>query len=228
MPQARTMAEYRWCHGVGRMTRPKPANPRWSRARGARGGARGDRRCNRVGDRRHGRLVVEGEPGCGRSALLGWANELAAARGTLTLFGRGLELEHDFSFGLVLPLFGPFIAGAGEDRAALCRVTPRRVQYWSAGEPDRVDADAAHALTYALGRLWRTSGPTPMQMRCSSRSMTCRGRSALADVPCSSGRASRGCRSPSSYRRGRATPSTRPWSNASATTPVRSCYTQPR
>ncbi len=125
-----------------------------------------------------GRLVViEGEPGCGRSALLGWANELAAARGTLTLFGRGLELEHDFSFGLVLQLFGPFIGGAGEDRAALLQGDAAgRVQYWSAGEPDRVWTQARHTRSPTRwGDCWRTSGPTPMQMRCSSRSMTCSG-----------------------------------------------------
>ena len=102
-----------------------------------------------------GRLVViEGPPGCGRSALLGWASELAAERGLLTLAARGVELEHDFGFGVVLQLLRPLMALAEADRDALLQGDAAAASSLFDGSLEHHDdATASHMFTYALGRL---------------------------------------------------------------------------
>ena len=70
-----------------------------------------------LADARRGRgrlLVVEGEPGMGKTALLAAARANAAANGMRVLRARGTELEHDFSFGVVRQLFERPLADAGE------------------------------------------------------------------------------------------------------------------
>jgi DNA-binding CsgD family transcriptional regulator len=53
-----------------------------------------------------GRLVIiEGPAGIGKTALLALAREAAAEAGLRVLSGRGLELEHEFAFGVARQLF---------------------------------------------------------------------------------------------------------------------------
>ena len=60
-----------------------------------------------------GRLVViEGQPGVGKTSLLSAGRERAAASGFSVLNARGSELESTFSFGVVRQLFEPAITRA--------------------------------------------------------------------------------------------------------------------
>ncbi len=63
-------------------------------------------------------LVVEGEPGVGKTALLDAAATTAREGGMRTLLARGRELEREFGFGVVRQLFEP-IARDGESAGVL-------------------------------------------------------------------------------------------------------------
>jgi DNA-binding CsgD family transcriptional regulator len=65
-------------------------------------------------------LVVEGEPGMGKTALLAAARTSAAASQMRVLRARGTELEHDFAFGVVRQLFErPLADATARERAEL-------------------------------------------------------------------------------------------------------------
>jgi DNA-binding CsgD family transcriptional regulator len=65
-------------------------------------------------------LVVEGDPGMGKTALLAAARSNAAASGMRVLRARGTELEHAFAFGVVRQLFERPLADAiDRERAEL-------------------------------------------------------------------------------------------------------------
>ncbi|HTW11506.1 MAG TPA: AAA family ATPase [Solirubrobacteraceae bacterium] len=59
-----------------------------------------------------GLLVIEGPAGIGKSALLAAARAEAATRGLGVLSARGLELEHEFAFGVARQLFETLLARA--------------------------------------------------------------------------------------------------------------------
>ncbi|HEY2372651.1 MAG TPA: AAA family ATPase [Gaiellaceae bacterium] len=70
-----------------------------------------------LADARAGRgrlVVIEGDPGMGKTALLAAARANAAASGMRILRARGTELEHDFAFGIVRQLFERPLAEATE------------------------------------------------------------------------------------------------------------------
>jgi len=52
-------------------------------------------------------LVIRGEPGVGKSALLQYASERAAASGMTTLYARGIESESELSFANLADLIRP-------------------------------------------------------------------------------------------------------------------------
>jgi DNA-binding CsgD family transcriptional regulator len=52
-------------------------------------------------------VIVEGEPGIGKSRLLDWTRERAQAAGMRVLNAWGLELEREFPFGVALRLLEP-------------------------------------------------------------------------------------------------------------------------
>ena len=62
-------------------------------------------------DRRSGALVLRGEPGIGKSALLAWAAEVAAGTGSGTdprvLRVTGIESESDLAFAGLVQLLWP-------------------------------------------------------------------------------------------------------------------------
>jgi DNA-binding CsgD family transcriptional regulator len=77
-----------------------------------------------------GVVVLEGEPGIGKSALLLVAGERARELGMQTVAARGGELESGLPWGVVRSLFGPLLAAAGrterrrllDGSAALARI----------------------------------------------------------------------------------------------------------
>jgi DNA-binding CsgD family transcriptional regulator len=65
-------------------------------------------------------LVIEAEPGMGKTALLAAARTQAAAGGLRVLRARGTELEHDFAFGVVRQLFErPLAEATARERSDL-------------------------------------------------------------------------------------------------------------
>ena len=54
-------------------------------------------------------LLIQGERGIGKTALLGAARELAAERGFRVLEARGSAIETEFPWGAVLQAFSPLV-----------------------------------------------------------------------------------------------------------------------
>lgn len=65
-----------------------------------------------------GMVLVTGQPGVGKSALLGAVRAHAAATGWLALAGRGLEAERGLGYAPVVEAFGPDLRRLGPKRAA--------------------------------------------------------------------------------------------------------------
>jgi DNA-binding CsgD family transcriptional regulator len=59
-------------------------------------------------------LVLEGQAGIGKTALLAAARQLAGTRGMAVVTAAGAVLERDFGFGLIRQLFEPVVAGSPE------------------------------------------------------------------------------------------------------------------
>ncbi len=59
-------------------------------------------------------ILIEGQPGVGKTRLLGASQELAAGAGLGVLAARGSELEREFGFGVCLQLFERAVASAGD------------------------------------------------------------------------------------------------------------------
>ena len=81
-----------------------------------------DRELERIGEclqrarqGRGGALVVEGQAGIGKTALLAVARRTAEGEGFGVLRARGAELEREFAFGVVRQLFESVVAGASEE-----------------------------------------------------------------------------------------------------------------
>jgi predicted ATPase len=72
-----------------------------------------------IGAVQRGRLLaIEGPPGIGKTALLAEAKALGQLAGMQVLAGRGSELEHSFSYGVVRQLFEPLLASMPEAEQA--------------------------------------------------------------------------------------------------------------
>src|SRR6202050_3980507 len=81
-----------------------------------------DRELERIGEclqrarqGRGGALVVEGQAGIGKTALLAVARRTAEGEGFGVLRARGAELEREFAFGVVRQLFESVVPGASEE-----------------------------------------------------------------------------------------------------------------
>ena len=93
-----------------------------------------------------GLVLVEGEAGIGKTALVRSACNEARQLGMQVLTARGTELERDFPFGLVRQLFEPALAAAApEQRADLlagaARLAARVVGLEQAGESGSAEGD---------------------------------------------------------------------------------------
>ncbi len=105
-----------------------------------------------------GRLVlVEGDPGIGKSALLRAAHEIAAGAGSTVLTARGAELERDFAHGVARQLYEPLLHGASEARVAAMLRGAAALAAPILGLPaaDRPAGDPAFAANHGL--YWLTS-----------------------------------------------------------------------
>jgi len=106
-----------------------------------------DRLCERAASGAGGAVVILGEPGIGKSALLGEAAERAARDGLATLNAQAAEIEQGYAFGLVRQLLEPVMLdrGAGATKllaGAAAGAAP--VFSPSAGDPEpRADQDLA-------------------------------------------------------------------------------------
>lgn len=85
-------------------------------------------------------VVVEGEPGIGKSSLLGCAAQLAEERGIRLLRSRGSELERSYPHAVSLDLLGPLVRDrGGPDQLVGSAAMARGV--FAPGTTDGVTAD---------------------------------------------------------------------------------------
>lgn len=106
-----------------------------------------------------GFVLVRGEAGLGKTALLRFAHELARRHGRLTFTARGSEIEQDFPFGIVRQLIEPWLLAqehearerlAGGPAALAGAVFPSLAGDSSTGE---VDFATLHGLYWLLASL---------------------------------------------------------------------------
>jgi len=100
-------------------------------------------------------IVLEGEPGIGKTRLLLEARAAAADQGLDVLTARGAALEHDFPYGVVRQLFErPLAAVAPPERerllAGAASLAAPALESFEAGVPD-------YGLSVAHGLYWLTA-----------------------------------------------------------------------
>ncbi len=103
-------------------------------------------------------LLVEGDPGVGKTALLAAAAEVAAGEGLAVLAARGGELEITHGFGIVQQLIERSVVRAeGADREGLlsgaAALAAAPLGLASAGGPPLDPAQARHGLYWLLANL---------------------------------------------------------------------------
>jgi DNA-binding CsgD family transcriptional regulator len=101
-------------------------------------------------------LAIEGPPGIGKTALIAQTKALGRVAGMQVLGGRGSELEHSFSYGVVRQLFEPFLATMPtHDRAELL-AGPAGLAA-SLFDPVLLAAEAEATLAALHGLYWLTA-----------------------------------------------------------------------
>jgi DNA-binding CsgD family transcriptional regulator len=96
-------------------------------------------------------LVLEGGAGLGKSRLAAEMSDSAAAAGMTVLRARGAELEHDFSFGVVLRLFEPLLAGEEESATLMSGAAALCAPLFTAGErAPGADGESEFPLLHGL------------------------------------------------------------------------------
>jgi DNA-binding CsgD family transcriptional regulator len=104
-----------------------------------------------------GRLVlVRGEAGIGKSALLSAARDRAAQSGMLVLEASGHELEREFAFGVVLRMLEPVLAGLGPEarEAVLAGRAATASPLFDGLVPVGVAGGTDHGLSLVYGLRW--------------------------------------------------------------------------
>ena len=115
-----------------------------------------DELCERTSGGAGGVVTVLGEPGIGKSALLGAAAALGARHGLRTLSARAAEIEQGYAFGLVRQLLEPILLDGGGELLVGQAARAAHVFAPPAGPP-RADGDLAtlqglYSLLAALAR----------------------------------------------------------------------------
>ena len=103
-------------------------------------------------------LLLEGEAGIGKTALLELAMRLAAERGLTVLTARSAALEEAFGYGIVRQLFESMLLGAPASRRAALLEGPAALagpvfSLAAAGGASAAPSDAAFAVQHGLYRL---------------------------------------------------------------------------
>ena len=103
-----------------------------------------DRALDELGDGRTAPLVIEGEPGIGKTRLLAELASRADARGCTVLGGSASELEQDLPFWVFVDALDEYLAGVDpqlvaslpvEVRSELAHVMPSLADFASDGPP---------------------------------------------------------------------------------------------
>lgn len=97
-------------------------------------------------------VIVEGDPGIGKTTILNAAVERAAAAGVRALRTTGSELEQDYAYGVAIALFEPLLRAASPKRDALFDgvAGASRWLFTPQAAPDR----SADAFASILGLYW--------------------------------------------------------------------------
>ena len=103
-------------------------------------------------DGRGGVVLIEGEPGVGKTTLLRHAAAAATDQGFTCLRARAGELEREFAYGCVRQLFEPTIARASDaDRASLFAGAAALAQpLFAPADVGELSADASFATLHGL------------------------------------------------------------------------------
>ena len=112
-------------------------------------------------------LLVEGEPGIGKSSLIQVSMELARERGAQVLAARGGELEQNLPFGVVREFLAPFAFSELGDRTAELRGAAALAEpalTVAADGPDEVDS-----FSVLHGLYWLTAGLAARGLRSAGR-----------------------------------------------------------
>ncbi len=117
-------------------------------------------------------VQVTGEPGIGKTRLVGELCEIAEARGALVLGGRGAELERDVPFGIVIDALDDYLGALDESRLAdlcgrqlgeLCRLFPALAGLAPRAKGEHSTDDARYPTYRALRALIeRLATPGPL------------------------------------------------------------------
>ena len=99
--------------------------------------------------------IVEGEPGIGKSSIIGVAAERAAARDLRVLRARGGEFEGQFPYGVIVELFGAALR-SDDDRRRLLRGAARAAEPVFGASPASAGEAMADPLTSLHGLYWLT------------------------------------------------------------------------
>jgi glyoxylase-like metal-dependent hydrolase (beta-lactamase superfamily II) len=127
-----------------------------------------DELCERTSGGAGGVVTVLGEPGIGKSALLGAAAALGARHGLRTLSARAAEIEQGYAFGLVRQLLEPILLDGGGELLVGQAARAAHVFAPPAGPP-RADGDLATLQVQGLGETPQTvrssAAPHPLTPR---------------------------------------------------------------
>ncbi|MGH9107295.1 MAG: ATP-binding protein, partial [Acidimicrobiales bacterium] len=124
-----------------------------------------------LGAQRASWAQVTGEPGIGKTRLLGELCRVAEARGALVLVGRGAEMERDIPFGIVIDALDDYLGALGEVRVAglcgpqfgeLCQVFPALAGPGRPGGARRLGDERYPTYRALRGLLERLAGAQPV------------------------------------------------------------------
>jgi DNA-binding SARP family transcriptional activator/DNA-binding CsgD family transcriptional regulator len=109
--------------------------------------------------------LIEGPAGIGKTRLLAEARGLAEEAGTLTLSGRGTEIEREFPFGVVRQLFEGALADPALRERALAGAAAPALSVFEAADPTPGEGGPAAGFAALHGLFWvcvNLSAETPL------------------------------------------------------------------
>ena len=116
-------------------------------------------------------VVVDGEPGIGKTSLIAALADRASAAGCLVLGGRATELERDFPFGLLVDALDEYLVSldarsfgrlGADELGELASVFPALRSSGAAGAPPSTAAERFRAHHAARELIERVAAPNPL------------------------------------------------------------------